>query len=87
MGGEGGFPEINLVGRTLSIGDVVLEVVMPMMRCVMTTHAQQLQHGLPRDPALMRALVRDCGMNLGVGIQVQAPGRIRVGDEIRIRTS
>ncbi|MBJ19691.1 MAG: MOSC domain-containing protein [bacterium] len=75
------WPELELVGRILLVGDAELEVVMPMMRCVMTTHAQP---GLPKDPTIMRTLVRDCEMNLGVGIQVQKTGRIRVGDEIRI---
>jgi hypothetical protein len=78
---SGDFPEIELVGRILLIGEAEFEVVMPMMRCVMTTHAQQ---GLPKDPSIMRTLVRECEMNLGVGIQVRKPGRIRVGDEIRI---
>ena len=85
LGGEsapdGDWPEAGLVGRRLAIGEVELEVVMPMMRCVMTTHAQQ---GLPKDPKIMRALVREADMNLGIGIQVRSPGRIRVGDEIRV---
>jgi uncharacterized protein YcbX len=75
------WPEIEFVGRTLLVGEAELDVVMPMMRCVMTTHAQQ---GLPKDPSIMRTLVRECEMNLGVGIQVRKPGRMRVGDEIRI---
>ncbi len=54
---------------------------MPMMRCGMTTHAQQ---GLPKDPKIMRTLVRDCAMNLGAGVTVHRAGSIRVGDEIRI---
>ena len=80
-GPKGDWPEIDLVGRNLEIGGAEFEIVMPMMRCVMTTHAQQ---GLPEDPSIMRTLVRECGMNLGVGVQVRRPGRIRVGDEIRI---
>jgi uncharacterized protein YcbX len=75
------WPEIGWVGHTLAIGEAEFEIVMPMMRCVMTTHAQQ---DLPKDPSIMRALVRDAGMNLGVGAQVRQRGRIRVGDEIRI---
>jgi hypothetical protein len=81
------WPEIELVGRTLAIGGAELEIVMPMMRCVMTTHAQQARQAhprLPKDLSIMRTLVREFGMNLGVGIQVRRPGRIRVGDEIRL---
>jgi uncharacterized protein YcbX len=86
-GPEDDWPEIRLVGRTLAIGDAELEVVMPMMRCVMTTHPQaaQAEHpALPKDPSIMRTLVRECGMSLGVGIQVRRPGRLQVGDEIRL---
>jgi len=35
-GADADWPEIGWVGRTLAIGDVALEVVMPMMRCVPT---------------------------------------------------
>ena len=81
IGPENDFPELDFVGRRLQIGETELEVVMPMMRCVMTTHAQQ---GLPREPSIMRTLVREGGMNLGVGIQVRRGGWIRAGDEIRV---
>lgn len=76
-----GWPELERVGQVLAIGDARLAITMPMMRCGMTTHAQP---GLPKDPGIMRTLVRDCGMNLGAGISVIRPGRIRVGDAIRI---
>jgi uncharacterized protein YcbX len=75
------WPEIGWVGHTLAIGEAKLEVVMPMMRCVVTTHAQQ---ELPKDPAIMRTLVRDCEMSLGIGIQVRRGGLVRRGDEIRV---
>jgi uncharacterized protein len=83
VGEATGWPEIDWVGRVLAIGDVRLEVTMPMMRCGMTTHAQP---GLAKDPRIMRTLVRECGMNLGAGVTVLRPGRIRVGDAIRIAT-
>lgn len=75
------WPELGWVGRVLSIGDAELEITMPMMRCGMTTHAQP---GLPKDPRIMRALVRDCAMNLGAGVTVKRAGRVRVGDGIRV---
>ncbi len=76
------WPETALVGRTLAIGEAELEVVMPMLRCVMTTHAQR---ELPKDPGIMRTLVRECEMSLGVGVQVRRPGVVRSGDEIQLR--
>lgn len=80
-GGEDPWPEIALVGRTLEVGPARVEVIMPMVRCVMTTHPQQ---GLPKDPSIMRTLVRESEMSLGVGLSVVEPGRVRVGDAIRL---
>ncbi len=80
-GADPAWPEIGWVGRTLAIGEAELEFVMPMLRCVMTTHPQG---ELPRDPSIMRTLVRECEMSLGVGAQVRRAGALRVGDEIRV---
>lgn len=79
--GEGKWPELDWVGRSLSIGDAVFGITMPMMRCGMTTHAQP---GLPKDPRIMRTLVQACALNLGVAVTVVRGGRVRVGDTIRI---
>jgi uncharacterized protein YcbX len=76
---SGPFPEFDWCGHGLAIGALELQIVMPMMRCAMTTHAQG---ELPKDPAIMRALVRESGMNLGVGAQVLAAGEVAVGDEL-----
>lgn len=77
------WPELAWVGHVLAIGDLRLELTMPMMRCGMTTHAQP---GLAKDPRIMRVLVRDCGMNLGAGVTVREPGLVRVGDAIRVES-
>ena len=76
-----GWPELEWVGRVLAIGDLRFELTMPMMRCGMTTQAQP---GLGREPRIMRALVRACGMNLGVGATVVRAGSVRVGDAVRV---
>lgn len=78
------WPEQEWLGRTLSIGDAAFEITMPMARCGMTTHAQP---GLPKDPRIMRALYRECSLNLGVAVTVVRGGRVRVGDAIRIEGS
>jgi len=75
------WPELGWVGTVLAVGDARLEITMPMMRCGMTTQAQPQ---IPKDPRIMRALVRDCGMDLGVGVTVVRAGKVRVGDAIRI---
>jgi uncharacterized protein YcbX len=77
--GGGSFPEFDWCGHGLAIGALELQIVMPMMRCAMTTYAQG---ELPKDPAIMRVLVRESGMNLGVGAQVLAAGEVAVGDEL-----
>ena len=79
--GSPGFPEFDWCGGRVAIGDVLLEIVMPTLRCAMITFAQG---DLPGDPSIMRAVVRECGMNFGVGAQVLEPGRIRAGDEVRL---
>jgi uncharacterized protein YcbX len=76
-----GFVEADWSGRELRVGEARAHVVMPMMRCAMTTCAQG---DLPKDPRIMRALVREAGMNLGVGAVVTRPGRVAVGDPVEL---
>jgi uncharacterized protein YcbX len=75
------FPEREWTGRRLQIGDAILRVTVECPRCVMTTHGFD---DLPKDPAVMRALVREAGGNLGAYATIEAPGRVRVGDSIRL---
>lgn len=75
------FPETEWVGRRLQIGDAILEVTVDCPRCVMTTHGFD---DLPRDPKVMRALVRESGGNLGVYARIEKPGRVRTGDSLSI---
>jgi len=49
----------------------------------MVTHGFE---DLPRDPTVMRALVRESGGNLGVYATVEEPGRAKVGDPICVLT-
>ncbi len=75
------FPEFEWCGRRLRIGDLQVEVVSPMIRCGMTHHAQA---DLPKQPDIMRALVRETDMTLGVGATVVTAGAVRLGDPIEI---
>lgn len=77
-----GLPEIDWCGGQLEIGSARLEVVMPMVRCVMTTCAQS---GLAQAPEIMRSLVRETRQDLGVGVRVLEAGKIHVGDEVMLR--
>jgi uncharacterized protein YcbX len=76
-----GFPEVDWCGRRLRIGSFVGRVVSPMLRCGMTI---QPQADLPREPRIMRALVRETDMNLGIGVGVAEAGALRRGDPVEL---
>ncbi len=79
--GESGFPELARAGKRLRLGGAVLEVGVACPRCVMITHGFA---ELPKDPGLMRTLVREAGGSLGVYASVAEPGAVRVGDAVEL---
>jgi uncharacterized protein YcbX len=76
-----GFVEAGWVGRELSIGSARLRVIDPCPRCVMITHGFG---DLPRDPGLMRTVVRDADQNVGVYATVVRPGELARGDAVEL---
>jgi uncharacterized protein YcbX len=80
---EEGFPEIAWEGKRIVVGNATLAVTVACPRCVMITHGFA---DLPRDPALMRVVVRQADQKLGVYARVEKPGTVRVGDELRLVT-
>ncbi|MCZ6711579.1 MAG: MOSC N-terminal beta barrel domain-containing protein [Gammaproteobacteria bacterium] len=78
---ENRFPENEWAGKKLRLGGATLKVEMECPRCIMTTHGFG---ELPRDPAIMRALVRANGGNLGVYATVLEPGPVQLGDALEI---
>ncbi len=78
-----GFPELDWVGRRLRLGSAIVEVAAACPRCVMITHPFG---DLPKDPRLLRAVVRDAGQNAGIYARVEHPGPVRVGDEVTLAT-
>jgi hypothetical protein len=76
-----GFPELAWAGRRLRIGEVEARITVPCPRCVMTTHGFD---DLPRDPGVMRALVKETGGNLGAYAVVETAGAMRRGDPVRL---
>lgn len=76
-----GFPEAAWAGRRLRIGEVVVQMTVSCPRCVMTTHGFA---DLPKDPGVMRALVKETGGQLGAYATVEVPGTVRSGDRVAL---
>ena len=76
-----GFVETGWPGKQLRIGEITLNVKMNCMRCVMTTLGFA---NLPKDPRIMRTLVRDANHNLGVYATVETQGSVSVGDRVEV---
>ena len=80
--------ENDWAGKTVALGDAAAaSVVMPTMRCVMTTLAQP---DLDRDRGVLQRLVKDNRIDIGGGMwaaagayaTVASPGSISVGDAV-----
>ena len=72
-------PERAWEGRTLKIGTATLKLELNCPRCVMTTHGFA---DLPKDPGIMRSLVKHAHGELGIYASVVEPGDVKVGDTI-----
>lgn len=79
--GVEGLAEAGWGGAALRLGPLRLRCEIPTMRCSMTMQAQA---GLPKDPRVLRTIVRDAGQNLGIYASVEAPGRVAAGDEVEL---
>ena len=79
--GDEPFPERAWCGKRVAIGDAVIEITIECPRCVMTTHGFD---DIPKDPGVMRTLVKQAGGNLGVYAKIETPARVRVGDAIEL---
>jgi uncharacterized protein YcbX len=79
-----GLVEQNWCGKNLRIGSVLIKIEMPCVRCVMTTLPQ---HDLPKDPGVLRTIVRDAAQNLGVYATIARSGEIAVGDPVTLEAA
>lgn len=79
--GIAGLAEAEWTGRTLKVGEARIKCEVPAVRCSMTTHPQG---ELPKDPSVLRTIVRDGGQNLGSYASVVATGRVAIGDVVEL---
>jgi len=79
VGGVDGLGERAWPGRRLRIGEVVIAVVKPRARCVMTTYDPDTQ---VQDPTVLRRIVREFGGTMALDCAVEAGGTVRVGDSV-----
>ncbi|CAN5479683.1 MOSC domain-containing protein [soil metagenome] len=79
--GQEGIVENNWIGRTLTIGEVELWIERPCGRCIMTMLPQE---DLPKDPNVLRTLVKANGGNLGVYAVVRKGGQIHQKDTVHL---
>jgi hypothetical protein len=76
-----GLVEASWSGRMLHLGALILKCEIPTVRRGMTTHAQA---ELPKDPTVLRTIVRDAGQNLGIYASAMNSSRIAVGDTVEL---
>ena len=65
----------------MRIGGLELKCEIPTVRCGMTTHAQV---GLPKDPSVLRSIVKDAEQNLGVYASVITPGHVALNEPVEL---
>jgi uncharacterized protein YcbX len=80
--GANGFLEDSWIGRELGVGpELRLRVTEPCKRCVTTTAAQD---GLPKDPEILKSVVKENQANAGVYAAVLSGGLVREGDAVEV---
>lgn len=75
------FAELGWVGKRLRIGEVEISVPAACPRCVMISHGFD---DLPKDPGLIRTVVREANQTVGVYGSIERAGRIAVGDAVEL---
>ncbi len=80
--GASGFVENDWPGGVIAIGDEVrIKVIMPTIRCVVTTRAQD---DLPYEPAVLTTAAEHNTANVGVYAAVERGGTVRRGDSVEL---
>jgi hypothetical protein len=77
-----GLIEAAWSGKTVRVGEVELSVFSPAPRCANTIHNQGKD--VPKDPSILRSIVKHADQNLGVYCTVLHGGRVKEGDPVSI---
>lgn len=78
-GSAAGAVENQWVNEAIRIGGFVVKGELLTVRCAMPMHAQA---DLPRDPTVLRTIVREANQCLGLYASVVAPGSVAAGDPV-----
>jgi hypothetical protein len=81
IGGVTGMEEVTWEGAELHVGEVIIRLDSLRMRCPMTTVDPDT---LVREPEVLRDIGRRFHGRLALNAEVLQPGRIRVGDPVRL---
>jgi MOSC domain-containing protein len=79
---DDGLPESHWTGARLVLGEAVLDVMMPTVRCVVPSRAQP---GFEVDRRITKAVAVRAQRCLGVYCGVESGGMVRVGDDVAVR--
>jgi uncharacterized protein len=79
---EDELPESHWTGAHLAVGDVVLSVAMPTIRCVIPSRAQP---GFEVNRRITKAVATRAERCLGVYCWVDSGGSVRVGDDVALQ--
>ena len=77
-----GLVENEWIGKTISLGSAELMCFAPSPRCAIIMHEQGAD--IPRDPSMLRTIVKHADQNLGVYCMVKIPGAVNKGDSLSI---
>jgi uncharacterized protein len=76
-----GLIEAEWGGQKVRLGEVELHCEIPTVRCGVTIQAQA---ELPKDPSILRTIVKDADQNLGIYASVITASEVRVGDVVEV---
>ena len=77
-----GFLESEWIGRSLTIGPLVMKGTEHCLRCALTTRPQG---DLPKDPGILHTAQQHNQNRVGIYTDVVAPGIVRVGDNAAVQ--